>query len=583
MKSFFIRVFGGYLLILVATLAVVLALSLATVRHNHLATLEQGLRREAIMLTELVRPLFQQGRITQSDPVLPRLTSTSGTRITLIDSLGRVLLDTEADPRTMENHLERPEIIAARMTGEGSARRTSRTTGRQMLYYALALKDDSRLIGYVRASADIQPVNAALTRLTFRILLITLAVLLLAIFASLLYSSELSRPVSSLVHAFRRLGAGDFSTRADPGAADELHELSRTFNETAAHLEVMSRSLTNQRETLHRIINSLREGIVVIDSTGRIKMANNSFLRIAGNQDVVGRHHWEITREFHLGEFLRSSGVEHEPHTNEVEVAGRTYICTASFIQTTQETVVALHDITELKAATRMKRDLAAAASHELRTPLTAIRGYLETLEDSVTEEGRRYLEIIRRHTDRLMRLVADLAQLSELEAPEFKLELETVDLTELAREETEMFQSRYAAKGLKLILSAAEPVLVEADRFRLQQVISNLLDNALRYTEKGHVELRAERDKDQAVLRVEDTGVGIAPEHLPRIFERFYVVDRARSRKTGGTGLGLAIVRHIVELHHGKIEVKSTPGKGTSFIIRLPVSPRDSANFQRT
>ncbi|MEO0080899.1 MAG: ATP-binding protein [candidate division WOR-3 bacterium] len=574
MKSFFIRVFGGHLLVLIVTLAAVLMLSLTTVRRNHMATLEQGLRREATILAEVVRPILKQGRTAESDSVLEQLSLAAGTRITVIDSLGRVLADTEADPDSMENHRERPEIIAARASGQGSSLRVSRTTGREMLYYALAVKEAGVVTGYIRASTDIGPVNAALHSLTVRILVAALAILLFAIAAALLYSSELSRPVSTLVRAFRRLGSGEFGVRADPGAADELGELSRTFNETAARLEVMSRILNNQRETLDRIINSIQEGIVVLDATGQVKLANASFIRIAGDRDVVGRYHWEITREFRLGEFLRSVGVGHEPHTNEVEVSGRTYVCNASFIRPTQETVVTLHDITELKAATRMKRDLAAAASHELRTPLTAIQGYLETLEGSVSEEGKRYLEIVRRHTERLVRLVADLAQLSELEEPEFKLELETVDLSELAREETEMFRPRYAAKGLKLILLAAEPVLVEADRFRLQQVISNLLDNALRYTEEGHVELRVEREKDYAVLRVEDTGVGIASEHLPRIFERFYVVDRARSRKTGGTGLGLAIVRHIVELHQGRIEVESTPGKGTAFTIRLSAHP---------
>jgi two-component system phosphate regulon sensor histidine kinase PhoR len=259
---------------------------------------------------------------------------------------------------------------------------------------------------------------------------------------------------------------------------------------------------------------------------------------------------------------------------------GSWFQVSAAFIASTEETVLILSDITELKNLERIKRDFVMNVSHELRTPLTVIKGYAETIE-GIGEENERHLEVIKRHTDRLINIVQDLLTLSELEEREAPRTFERVRLDEIASQTLRLFEDAVRRKGLELSLRVeGEPPEVEGDPFRLEQLFINLIDNAVKYTEQGGITVTL-RPGDtpsadgEAVLAVRDTGIGISEQHLPRIFERFYTVDRSHSRKLGGTGLGLAIVKHIVSLHRGSVEVKSTPGEGTTFTVRLPAARR--------
>jgi two-component system phosphate regulon sensor histidine kinase PhoR len=255
--------------------------------------------------------------------------------------------------------------------------------------------------------------------------------------------------------------------------------------------------------------------------------------------------------------------------SDNIKLDGRNYLCSISFLSSSGQIVLTLHDITQIMQLSTIKKDFVVNVSHELRTPLTAIKGFVETLEVEKVGKSKRYLEIIKRHTDRLISIVQDLQQLSELEAME-QLEPETVNLAQLLQPILKMFETQLASKGLDVELNL-DDVEVSADPFKLEQVFINLIDNSIKYTEKGRITISAEQDAKQTRIVVQDTGIGIPKEHLPRIFERFYVVDKSHSRKMGGTGLGLSIVKHIVQAHRGTITIESEVRGGTKVTITLP------------
>jgi two-component system phosphate regulon sensor histidine kinase PhoR len=246
-------------------------------------------------------------------------------------------------------------------------------------------------------------------------------------------------------------------------------------------------------------------------------------------------------------------------------------LCSAEAETSSAEIVLIFSDISELKAVQQMKRDFVVNVSHELRTPLTAIKGFVETLQEETTGNEHRYLTIIARHTDRLINIVNDLLTLAEIEEKS-QLEYELVNISNLINDTVKIFEERLQAKNLKMVVEIADGLkTINVDPFKFQQVLINLLDNAIKYTEQGQITIRVQKKADQVQIAIQDTGCGIPPEHLPRLFERFYVVDKARSRQMGGTGLGLTIARHIVLLHNGTIEVESQPGVGTTFFINIP------------
>lgn len=398
---------------------------------------------------------------------------------------------------------------------------------------------------------------------------------------SYLIARSLAQPIRDLTGAFHKFSTGEFDARVLPAKRGRLRELGDSFNEMAFRTQELVTELTRQREALNTVIASIQEGLAVLDNSGVIVLANESFRRICADRDVVGKHYWEVIRDPHVAGLVKSVGPDQSTATRRCDLGGRDYVCSAGFLPAAERLVLTLHDVTEISRTAEVKRDFVQNVSHELRTPLTAIKGFAETMQPTIDQANRPYLETIIRNTDRLVSLVQDLLTLSELEERGTELQLEDVDLKEIAGQMLRLFEARANSKGLRLILSVSVPqsptpspqlLFLRADRFKLEQVFINLLDNAVKHTDKGEVELALSRDDGKAVIQVRDTGPGIAPEHLPRLFERFYVVDKGRSRQLGGTGLGLSIVKHIILLHSGEISVESTPGVGTTVTVTLPV-----------
>ena len=325
---------------------------------------------------------------------------------------------------------------------------------------------------------------------------------------------------------------------------------------------------------MHTIITSISDGLAVLDRDGRILLYNEGFRNIADRDNMEGKFYWEVLRDSGSNAILKKAMEQKTASSGEVEIHGRVFFNRFDFLLPTETVVVTFHDVSELKKLEKMKKDFVANLSHELRTPLTAIKGFAETMEEEETAGNRAYLEIIKRHTDRLIDIVSDLLTLSELEEKNLTREMTQVDLKAIAGNAMKILEKKIRGKGLTLDAAIPDDLpLFFGEPFKLEQMLINLLDNAVRYTEKGGIRLAIRAEEGRLLIRVQDTGIGISKEHLPRIFERFYVADKSRARELGGTGLGLSIVKHIVLLHNGNIRVNSEPGVGTEFEITLPLT----------
>jgi two-component system phosphate regulon sensor histidine kinase PhoR len=398
---------------------------------------------------------------------------------------------------------------------------------------------------------------------------------LVALFYSLIvgyfFARNISRAVEELDAAARRMAGGFYNVVLTPSRLQEFNQLFFTFRQLAEKIQANQRELYQKKGWLTAILNSISEGLLVLDAGGRVLIANTSFRQIAGTDTFEDRFYWQLIRHPELNLIVSGLQSPNARLSQKIELAGRHFLINGS-CTATGEKVITFSDISEIVQAAAMKRDFIQNVSHELRTPLAAIKGYVETLKETMTGEELNFLKIIKRHTDRLIRIVNDLLTLSQLEQPQPQLEREPVNVNELVNDVLSVSRPLIQAKGLELVLEIPDPApTIRGDRLYLEQALLNLLDNAIRYTDKGKITVRVMATDNQLNLIVEDTGVGIPGEHLPRIFERFYVVDRARSRQSGGTGLGLAIVKHIAALHDGEIRVESTPGVGSKFTLSLP------------
>jgi len=473
----------------------------------------------------------------------------------------------------MENHKNRPEVIQALRGNIGRSIRYSTTVKEDMLYVAMPIVEKGgKVSGVLRTSLFLSDINSLLDELKNNIIRIAVVIILISLFGAFIFSRNFTRPIKELIAAYRKVACGDFEVKVLLRNKDELKELADNFNTMTEQIKTLFKELSNQKEELNSIISSIQEGLSVLDKEGKVLLSNESFKSIVQNNFTEGKFYWEIIREPKFTQLIKKAKQEEKNLSEELELNDRIYLCSATFLEAREETIVIFHDITERKNVEKMKRDFVVNVSHELRTPLTAIKGYVETLEEEVDKKGRRYVEVIKRNTERLIAIVQDLLLLSELEEKE-SLEIEKVNIKEIVENVIRISEHKLKEKKLDFRVNIENDIPpLRADFFKLEQMFVNLIDNAIKYTEKGEISVSAKHDQEKIIIEIKDTGIGIPKEHLNRIFERFYVVDKSRSRKLGGTGLGLSIVKHIVILHKGKIDVESIPGAGTKFIVTLPL-----------
>jgi two-component system phosphate regulon sensor histidine kinase PhoR len=382
-----------------------------------------------------------------------------------------------------------------------------------------------------------------------------------------------SQPVHDLTEAADKVAAGNFNVRVSLRNKDELRNLADSFNRMTEEIRRLFCELTREQEKLKSIIATMPDAFVTVNGRGIITEHNRRFVEVFKVDRPVGKHYWEVVRRPAFSELASRTATATGSQAAEIEENGRSYHVTASRVTGHDDLMFFFHDVTELRNIENVKRDLIQNVSHELRTPLTAIKGFIETLEEDLPETHRRHVEIIHRNTDRLIAIVEDLLVLSRLEDRDMRLDREPTDIAQLVVRVASIFEHRAHARGIALQLQLQHEIPPQpVDPFRMEQVIINLLDNALKYTEQGAITVKVRVADDHLLcIDVIDTGIGISRENIGRIFERFYVVDKSRSRRLGGTGLGLSIVKHIVVLHGGTVEVESSPGSGSRFSVMLP------------
>jgi two-component system phosphate regulon sensor histidine kinase PhoR len=571
-RSFFSKIFIGYLLVIFTLSSLILILSLNTIRKFYRDTLTDHLKTLGYTLNSEVAHLLDTGRANQLDGFIKNLGSKIHTRVTIIATDGSVLADSEQNIQLMENHSHRPEVIEALQGKTGKSIRFSSTANRDMLYVAVPIEKDGKISGVIRTSLFLSDIDNLLTKLNYHVAGISLGIVFIALLAAFLISRSVVRPIRHLTLAATKVASGDFSARVFLKTKDELRGLADSFNRMNEEMGRMFSELGQQKEELKIIIDSLQEGLLVLDKEGRIIRSNESFRKIIGNQAVEGKLYWEIMRNPRLAELFKNAGGRREKFVEELTLGDRVFMCSGAPLEGGEGIVSIFYDITETKNVEKIKKDFVSNVSHELRTPLTSIKGYAETLRNEVdTVPGKKYLETIERNTDRLINIVNDLLLLSNLEEKAV-LELEDVDLGVFLENVVRIFDQRVKDKQLSLVIDVKENLpLIKADLFKLEQMMVNVLDNAVKYTDRGEITVSLDIHDKRVSILVKDTGIGIPKDDISRIFERFYVVDKSRSRRSGGTGLGLSIVKHIVLLHNGTINIESALGRGTSVTVTLP------------
>jgi len=514
----------------------------------------------------------------------------SGVRVTVIAADGRVLAESQADALDMENHTTRPEFLDAMAKGEGRSVRHSVTLNRDLLYLAVkqsAGGNDPVILRFALPSENVDEVLGPFRR---RLWLSSFFILLVAGGVSLFLSRNFTGRVERLREFSRRVAEGDFRPLPRDGSGDALEALGISLNRTAARLDRTIHTLTGERNLSSAILGSMVEGVAVVNGSERLVFANPGFAEILGLDvpPTPGSALVEVVRQTELLEAVRKvlggeARVQSEIVTGTLRQHYFAITVAAVTAGDTTGAVVVLHDITELRRLERVRRDFVANVSHELRTPLTAIQGFTETLLAGAIDDPQnrtRFLQIILEHSRRLARLTEDLLMLSKMDAERLELEIRRVSVAQLIESCLETAQHRAADKQLRISVKVPQGLPdISGDRRRLAEVLQNLLDNAIQYTlAGGEITLSAKIAKDEVILTVSDTGIGIPKADQPRIFERFYRVDVARSREAGGTGLGLAIAKHLVEVHGGRLWVESEVGVGSQFHFSVPVFDSEHA-----
>jgi two-component system phosphate regulon sensor histidine kinase PhoR len=493
------------------------------------------------------------------------------TRVTIITRDGVVLADSEADPKTMENHAGRPEIATALSGKVGSSTRLSHTVGIEFLYLAVPSGDKIVRLAYPLAS-----IQQHIADIRSNLMRATILALLLALVLAVVIAEVISRRLRRIVRFAEQVAAGDLSARIAETSGDEIAQVAMALDRTARRLEENFAAVRESRSELEALLNSMTDGVIAVSPDMKVRWANQAIASIVHQQVRIGASVVEVLRHpdflATLSEALKS---KHRESAIAASLSGRRSFLVNAEPLPDGGVVSVLHDISEVERVEKTRRDFIANVSHELRTPLTSIRGYAETLIESdglLNDSAREFLQVIRRNAERMGRLTEDLLVLARVESGEEKLDLRPQSARQLLSESASSMQENARTAEVELAVENIPDWSVMADGYAVHQVFGNLISNALRYAQSGKkIIIGAHEQPGGIEFFVRDFGPGIASEHLPRIFERFYRVDKARSRESGGTGLGLAIVKHIVLNHGGAVRVESMVGHGTTFFFLLP------------
>ncbi len=492
-------------------------------------------------------------------------------RITYIDSSGRVLYDSFKDFNGMENHKSRKEIIQATKEGNGSSVRYSSTIGKNMVYCATKLEDGS----IIRTAVALDNIKQFQKNYFEYYIIIFVLVIIMAMLLSSKLTHIIVEPIKELEFTTSRIAKGEFNRRVNINTKDEIGHLGKTFNHMADKLQDTLYQVIDKQNRLEAILKSMDSGVIAVDKDYRIIMINPYAKEIFGiNGDIIGENLIDNIRDFEFESVFKENKDEYKEIRILWPKERYLRIKTADIINNNEliGIVAVVQDITDIKRLENMRSQFVANVSHELKTPLTSIKGFAETLRYVEDEKNKeKFLNIINDEAERLTRLINDILSLSDIENHRDE-KYEYIDVEDNIKVIYNLMKNAADSKNIDIELNLQKDIFIYGSEDRFKQMMINLVDNAIKYSDKGaKVFLTSKLDQDNCIITVKDTGMGIPKEHIERLFERFYRVDKARSRDNGGTGLGLAIVKHIVISLKGNIEVKSELGKGSEFIVTIP------------
>lgn len=561
---------------------------------GELKNYDESLTRERLLTTanlagEVLKLYLESGDGEEIQNLVTKLGLETNVRITVIDENGSVLGDSSRDPAGMENHAQRPEIKDAFLSDVGESNRYSTTLQKEMFYVAIPLRGQNGEVNtVVRTALPLSFIENALRPIEYKVIYLGAALTLFALLLSLVMSKKVTKSLGGIINISEELAKGNLNVNIPvTKKKGEIPKITIALNQMARRLNELFKQLSREKNQLEAVLSAMSEGVMVVSRDGKVLISNGALRKMFNlKEDPAGKPYWEIVRNRELTKLVESVLENWKPDDREIFYLypdERYYFANVIPLDSPEkEIIVVMFDITDFKRLEKIKADFIANVSHELRTPLTAIKGYTETLEEDAyesPEDQKHFIKIIKRHTDRLINLVSDLLVLSEVEGRDSlsressKGDFEEISINEVLKSSVEALKAKAADKCLDVSIDAQEDNLkINANRFLLEQMFINLIDNAVKYTpDGGKVGISLGRKNSSVSIEISDTGIGIPKEHLPRIFERFYRVDKTRSRNLGGTGLGLSIVKHIVITHGGKIDVQSEQGKGSTFSITLP------------
>jgi two-component system phosphate regulon sensor histidine kinase PhoR len=580
------QLFPSYLLITLISLLAASWYASEAMRHFFLDQKAIDLKARAALLEKQITGLLSPLQKNAVDSICKEAGRLSATRITVILPDGTVIGDSRETPRLMDNHANRPEIIPALAGKAGKSLRFSKTLMQRMLYVAVPIKDRQSVVAVLRTSLPANTVENEIRSIQLKIALGGCIIALLAAGISWVISRRISRPIEQMKKSAEQFARGDLSHRLTFPDSEEMAGLADAMNQMAAQLDNRIETISRQRNQLETVLASMLEGVIAIDSDERILSINRAAAQLFENQpaDCQGKSIEEVIRSPAMQQFIRRSLRTKSPSEEDITVFQNEErvidVKGSPLLDANQHqigTLMVFHDVTQLRRLESMRRDFVANVSHEIKTPLTAIKGFVETLQQGMVEnaeEKERFLGIVQKHVDRLNAIIEDLLSLSRIEQEDERKEIkfEQARIASVFQAAIQLCGPKAEEKKIRIDLDCEKDATAIFDPALIEQAVVNLLENAIKYSDsRSSITLKSHQQNSEVIISVQDHGIGIAQKHLPRLFERFYRVDKARSRNMGGTGLGLAIVKHIAQAHGGHVSAESKLGEGSCFSIHIP------------
>ncbi|MCK5243664.1 MAG: HAMP domain-containing protein [Desulfobacterales bacterium] len=580
------QLYPSYLLITVISVMGVTWYASSSLRQFFLGQTASDLEARARLVEKQIEECLDPPDEKCVDSLCKRIGRRASTRITIILPSGKVIGDSREDPAKMDNHVDRPEFMQALTGPSGTSMRYSRTLEKNMMYVGIPVRANEQTLAVVRTSIPVTAIDVALKEIQIRIAGAGLVIALFAAALSLIVSRRITRPIEELKKGAESFARGDFQCTLPVSESEEIGGLAEAMNEMARQLHERINTIIGQRNEIEGVLCSMIEGVIAVDMDERVLSMNNAAARMFGcnPSEAQGRSIQEIVRNTVLRQFVTDTLSSVKPVERDVVLSSNGDLFLSGHGTLLQDAqgkqigaLIVLNDVTRLRRLEEIRRDFVANVSHEIKTPITAIKGFVETLREGAvknSDDAERFLGIIEKHVERLEAIIEDLLNLSRIERGTERQENELVEnsVKDVLETAIQVCEVGAVARKIDIELSCPENLFSKMEPRLLEQAVVNLLDNAVKYSnEESSIRVEASQGEGEIILSVRDEGCGIEKKHLSRLFERFYRVDKARSRQLGGTGLGLAIVKHIAQAHGGHVNVESTPGKGSTFSIYLP------------